>query len=283
MVSIALNSTRSRFLIAFVVAVIPHNGMSQATANKTLKDKPLQFDVVSIRPDNSAGGRSASHSDGYSATLPLRVFVAVAYDIQGDNLVTGGPGWVDSARYSIDAKVDGSDLDAYHKLSGKQRDAMLQSILADRFKLKAHIKAKELPIYELVVAKGGPKLRETKPDDADDNDVKGPDRISQARPITIRSGLFRGHAVGMSDLVDGILPRELRRIVVDKTGLTGRYDISLKWTPDQGPAPMLNGEPDTSAPSIFTALEEQLGLKLNSTKGPVDTLVIDHIELPSEN
>jgi uncharacterized protein (TIGR03435 family) len=246
--------------------------------------KTLEFDAVSVKPDTGGNGtmfRIMSQPDGYSITAPFKMFLSFAYGIRED-LISGVPGWANDARYDIAAKVAGSDVDAFKKLGKEQRNLMLQSILTSRFKLKAHVETKELPVYDLVVVKGGPKFQEVNPDAAYANGIKGPDGVAHPGMMSVRPGGFQGQAIGVSGLVD-FLSRELHRTVVDKTALTGKYDFKLKYTPDNGPAPMLNGEPDTSAPSIFTALEEQLGLKLNSTKGPVDTLVIDHVEQPSEN
>jgi uncharacterized protein (TIGR03435 family) len=154
---------------------------------------------------------------------------------------------------------------------------MLKSVLTDRFKLKAHVETKELPVYDLVIFKGGPKLQEAKQDRTD-----GAPAVPHNSWMGTSPGRFNGQAVRLSALIE-VLSHELHRTIIDKTGLTGEYDFKLKYTPDEGPPPMLNGQPDTSEPSIFTALEEQLGLKLNPAKGPVDTLIVDHVEQPTEN
>lgn len=261
----------------------PATVASQPSVNSSA-GKPLDFDAVSVKPDKSGNGnmfRIMAQSDGYSITGPLKMVLSFAYGIRED-LISGLPGWAADARYEIAAKVAGSDVDAFKKLGKDQRTPMLQSVLADRFKLKAHTETKELPIYDLVVTKGGPKLQEAKADDGYANGIKGPDGTAHAGMMAMRPGMFTGQGIAVSGLVD-VLSREVHRTVIDKTGLTGKYDLKLKFTPDEGPAPMLNGAPDTSAPSIFTALEEQLGLKLQPAKGPVTTLVIDHVEQPSEN
>jgi len=239
----------------------------------------LQFDTVSVKPDkggNGTGVRIMSQGDGYSITANLKLFLSYAYGIKED-LISGAPGWVVSARYQVDAKVAESDFAAFHKLSTQQRNAMLKSVLVDRFKLQAHVETKELAVYDLVVAKRGPKLQEAKQDRTD-----GAPDVPHNSWMGTSPGRFTGQAVRLSALIE-VLSRELHRTIIDKTALTGEYDFKLKYTPDDGPPPMLNGEPDTSAPSIFTALEEQLGLKLNPAKGPVETLVVDHVEQPSEN
>ena len=252
------------------------------------------FDVVSVKPNKSDNGRMRImfNPDGYSATnVSLKQLIQMAYGIRQD-LISGGPGWVESAGYDFDAKVAGPDVDALKKLSPEQRRSMLQPALADRFKLKVHTETKQLPVYELVVAKGGSKLKEASPGDTYANGIKGPDGTSRAGMMRFGPGQLTAQAVPMTSLAN-MLSQQLQRTVLDKTGLTGKYDLELSWTPDQGSDPMFkgpegspqrgDGAPDSSGPSIFTALQEQLGLKLQSAKGPVETLVIDHVEMPSEN
>jgi uncharacterized protein (TIGR03435 family) len=170
---------------------------------------------------------------------------------------------------------------------------MVQALLADRFKLKVSHQTKELPVYALVVAKGGPKLTETQVPPPTPDGTAAPNRgfrgIRMGGP-----GQLTGTNIDMgllADLLSG--QRELGRLVIDQTGLKGNYDWTLKWTPDRSD-PMFKapdgGQPsgdalpaDSSGPSLFTALEEQLGLKLEARKGPVETLVIDSIEKSSEN
>jgi uncharacterized protein (TIGR03435 family) len=150
---------------------------------------------------------------------------------------------------------------------------MMQRLLADKFKLAVHNETRELPVYALVLAKGGMKFQAAK------------DPNSGVRSSG-RTGQLKGQGVTMADLAKALtrtLQTELGRVVIDQTNLTGKYDLTLKWTPSMGSPPMLNGQPDTSAPDIFTAVQEQLGLKLESTKAPVPVLVVDHAELPSEN
>jgi len=173
----------------------------------------------------------------------------------------------------------------------------VQSLLADRFKLLVRDETKEIPVYALVIAKNGPKLREAKPGDTYPNGIKGPDGRSHPGMWWVEGGKLTGQALPMASLVM-ILSQscqlELGRTVLDQTGLKGKYDIALKWTPDQSSAGMFMGTagvkpgaesapPDSSGPSLFTAIQEQLGLKLESTKGPTEAIVIDHIERPTAN
>jgi uncharacterized protein (TIGR03435 family) len=265
-----------------------------AQPDVTADFKVPAFDVVSVKPNKSDSGmiRVMSKPDGYSATnISLKMLVQGAYGIRED-LISGAPSWADSARFDIDAKVAGSDVDALKKLSPEQRRLVLQPLLADRFKLKVHTETKQLPVYELVLAKGGSKLKEANPGDTYAKGIKGPDGVGRGGMMRVGRGQLTAQAVPMTSLAN-LLSQQLHRTVIDKTGLTGKYDLELNWTPDQGSDPMFKGTdgspqradaaPDTSGPSIFTALQEQLGLKLQSAKGPVETLVIDHVEMPSEN
>ena len=251
------------------------------------------FDVVSVKPNKSESGRTLINftPDGYAATnVAPNLLIEVAYGIRRD-LISGGPGWVDSARYDFEAKVAGSDLDAFKKLNRDQRRTMLQPALVDRFKLKAHTEIKQLPVYELAISKGGLKLKEATSGDTYANGIKAPDGGVGRGMMRMAPGQLTAQGIAMSDLVRS-LSQQLHRTVIDKTGLTGKYDFELNWAPDQGSDPMFKGAeglqktdstPESAGPSIFTAVQEQLGLKLQSASGPVETLVIDHIELPSEN
>jgi uncharacterized protein (TIGR03435 family) len=256
--------------------------------------KVPEFDVVSVKQDKSGTGmmRLMAKPDGYSATnVPAKLLIQVAYGIRED-LISGAPGWADTARFDFEAKVAGADVDNLKKLSQEQRRSMLQPALADRFKLKVHNETKQLPLFELVVARGGSKLKEATPGDTYANGVKGPDGKGHGGMMRMSPGQVTGQGVPIATLVN-LLATQLHQTVIDKTGLTGNYDLELTWMPDQDSGPMFKGgdgspqradtPPDSTGPSIFTAIQEQLGLKLQSTKGPVETIVVDHVEMPSEN
>ena len=247
----------------------------------------LQYEVASIKPN-----KYSSHMLGlgfwierFTATgVTLQGLIREAYEVE-DNQISGAPAWLDSERYDIEAKADKSVADELQKLSFDQRlveyRRMLQALLGDRFQLTLHRETKELPVYALVIAKKGPKLQETHPGD---NDSTG---------MTFGRGLLKGEGVPIALLVRHLSQQRLGRPVLDKSGLTGKYDFTLQWTPEENRAPMFKGTrdggqgpdspPDSSGPSIFTAIQEQLGLRLESQKGPVEVLVIDHVERPSEN
>lgn len=265
-----------------------------AQAPNTTANVP-DFEVASIKPDKSAIGmaRLMFTPDGFSATnIQLKMLVSEAYGVRQD-LLSGGPGWFDTARYDIEAKVAGPDVAELRKLSFDQRKSMFRPLLADRFKLKVHSETKTLAVYELVIAKNGPTLHEAKPGDTYANGIKGPDGNAHAGMMRMGPGEFTAQGIPIANFAN-MLSQQLHRTVLDKAGLTGQYDITLKWAPDEGTRPMPGGPggsppgadnapPQDSGPSIFTAIQEQLGLKLESTKGPVETLVIDHVETPSEN
>ncbi|MBZ5632249.1 MAG: TIGR03435 family protein [Acidobacteriia bacterium] len=236
------------------------------------------FEVASIKPGdpNSQMFRIGSMPGGRFAAnnASLKMLIQTAYDVRSHQ-ISGGPNWLDSAKYDIDAKPDSATPIPAGPAGGPQMRLMLQSLLEERFKLKLHRESKEEPVYELMVARGGPKLQ------------KATDSLKQQqRGLRMGRGQLTGTAAPMSILVTQ-LSQQLGRSVIDKTGLAGQYDFELKWTPDlgqsQGGPADAGPQPDPPGPSIFTAIQEQLGLRLESTKGPVDVLVIDYAEKPTEN
>ena len=243
-----------------------------------------EYDVTSVKKNKSNDGmmRVMNTPDGFSSTnISLKTLIANAYDIRQD-LISGGSGWVDSTGFDVEAKVAGTDVETFKKLSPRQRNALLQALLADRFKLKLHHETKVLPMYDMVVAKGGLKLKPLAPMQPPAADAtKDRDPASHRGMMTMGPGMLKGQGLTVTALANN-LSYVVHSTVVDKTGLTGDYDFDLKWTPEDAGPPTDDGSAESSA-SIFTAVQEQLGLKLQATKGPTDTLVIDHAELPSEN
>ncbi|MGA8108344.1 MAG: TIGR03435 family protein, partial [Acidobacteriaceae bacterium] len=214
--------------------------------------------------------------------------IMFAYDLKSGSQISGYPEWVDSADYDIDAKADESTTAALDKLPPDQRSRqlklMVQVLLAERFHLKVSYHAKEIPVYALVIAKGGPKLTKS----------AGPKVLAgggvQSFLNERRSGELESLNMSLDQFAEaapGLFPEVSDRVVVNKTGLTGNYDWTLRWTPEdsrganEGTAPPPGS--DDSAPSLFTALQEQLGLSLESQKGSVETLVVDSIDKPTAN
>jgi bla regulator protein blaR1 len=245
------------------------------------------FEVASIKPSGPdvSSQMMMFTPDGISIKgFPLQLILREAFHVENDHIV-GAPEWVKTTHFDIDAKVAAEDAPKLKDLKFEQRGGMLVQLLEERFKLKYHHETREMQIYSLVVAKGGSRLKPTVPDPASPGAKKG-SRMTLGSP-----GNLEAQGTGMPVLAH-MLSRELGRTVVDKTGLTGDYDYSLKWKPDDAPpasagAPGGSGQEEESAsaagPTLFTALEEQLGLKLESGKGPVDVIVIDHVEMPSAN
>ena len=227
------------------------------------------FEVATIRPSDPLNSHEhiSFGGDRVNATLTTKTLIERAYGVR-DFQVIGGPKWLDSATYDIVAKSD--DIWDPSKLTRDQQDALadrqmlrLQSLLADRFHLKVHTTTKDVPVFALVVAKGGPKLNTPKESE--------PHRLYTSGP-----GNLACYSASMSELADELPDVGVGRIVVDRTHLTGRYDFWLKWTPDEDS----NANTKDSGPSMFTALQEQLGLKLSPSKGPAEVVVIDRIEKP---
>ena len=232
--------------------------------------------------------------------VPIQMLLTEAFHVEDDHIL-GAPAWVKTNRYDVQAKVAPDDAPRLDKLTFDQRRSMLVPLLVERFNLKYHHETRELSGYTLVVAKGGPKMKlsEVQPPPPD---AKPPEPGVDPKPGApgprrrMLRFMGRGHleAEGSStEMLARVLSQQLGRTVTDKTGLTGIYDYALQWTPDDAPPPMPGGADggpphndsgtDAVGPSLFTALQEQLGLKLESSKGTADVIVIDHIDLPSEN
>jgi uncharacterized protein (TIGR03435 family) len=262
------------------------------------------FEVASIKPsDPGQRGSSIMNQPGGRVVIrgmPLRALVTFAYRVR-DFQISGGPGWMGTDQWDIEARAEEGSVPRLTGLPDPNRPdpiaIRLQSLMEDRFQLKMHRDFRELPIYELSIAKGGSKVKLA----ADQSSYRPPER--DAAPPSMPSGggmprfsMWTGRgtleavAMEFTNIVQA-LSSTLGRTVVDKTGLKGLYDLKLQWTPDAPPtggAPAAIGaEPpsviDPNGPSIFTAVQEQLGLRLESTKGPVDVLVIDNVQKPTEN
>jgi uncharacterized protein (TIGR03435 family) len=252
------------------------------------------YEVSSVKPDKSDNGgmRIQFTPDGVSfSNVVLQMVLRESFGIE-DSRILGAPDWVKTAKFDIEAKVDAADAPKLDNLPFDERRKMLLPVLVDRFNLKFHHETRELPTYALVVAKGGLKMKEAKPGDTYPNGIKGPDGQSRPGMMMMNGrGSIAGQAISITNLVNMLSNQRLGRPIYDKTGLTGNYDFELHWTPDDAPpmgggaqvgSPGSEGATDPG-PSLFTALQEQLGLRLDPQKGPVDVVVIDHIEQPSAN
>ncbi|HEV2646791.1 MAG TPA: TIGR03435 family protein [Acidobacteriaceae bacterium] len=212
-------------------------------------------------------------SDRVEMTIKTRTLIRVSYGLPSgtDSRVVGGPAWLDGDkdRYEINGKIDETQFAAMQKMSPAEQDRhvrlMQQSLLADRFHLKVHFETRDLPVYALTIAKGGPKMNPAKPGESPR--LKG---TGDGQNNTLTA-----YSMTMAEFIHSPLLRPEGRMVIDRTGLTAAYDFTLKSS--------IAGDPDSTGPSLFTALEEQLGLKLVATKAPLEVIVIDHIDRPDAN
>ena len=265
-----LPKSRSRHLLAAAALAALAAGCAKSAPQGTTAQLAT-YEVVSIKPHQANANGSIwewrTADDGFSASgVALKNLIMNAYGLTMPSQISGLPGWADSDGFDIEAKMDEDTTAALKKLPKEERvrqnGLMMQSLLADRFQLKIHHETKALPVYDLAIAKGGLKMKKAPADEPEG--------------YSVGSGRLEGKSVPIDSFM-GSLAYEVGRLVVNKTGLTGSYSITLKWTPD--------GEQETadSGPSIFAAIKEQLGLKLVPAKGPVDTIVVDRVEKPSPN
>jgi len=226
------------------------------------------FDVATIKlTDPAFGGILIRLSGGkFSATgFTLKDLIAFAYSMELSQIV-GGPKWLASDRYDILGKPD---MDG--PLSRSNAKIMLQALLADRFQLRVHPGIKEMPVYVLTVRADGSRMKLRHDGDG-----------GETTRLTFRGPTATGRNVSTKVLAEELAAMVLGRPVVDRTGLTGAFDLNLKWRPEtsqvNGASASLSDDPD-----IFTAIQEQLGLKLEARKAPAEIIIVDNAMKPSEN
>ena len=256
-----------RRLIYSVTLLALFDGMpfvvAQSTATSSTALQP-EFEAISIHmvDPHTAGNPSRSSMSSFPANLftmrsvPLTFLIQFAYNIESADYISAMPGWMESQEYDVSAKVEGDQ-----QLTLEQMRPMLQRLLEQRFHLVFHRETKMTSGFELIVAKGGPRLQPSK-----DNGKP----FAQILPNRLDVGHMDAQHIA------GVLAHRAGQPVVDKTGLTGNYDFTLSYAPAN--------DPNSSLPDFFTALQEQLGLKLVSQKVPVQFLVIDHVDkIPTDN
>jgi uncharacterized protein (TIGR03435 family) len=279
---------RSSLVVALALPGIPTFAQTTAAAADATDYVPtLTFDIVSIResgPTDQHGLRvgiqNPPHSSHFTATnFTIRSLVQVAYGF--GTPIANAPDWMTEKYYNVQAQSDAATDAKLAKLTDDQakleKQHMIQAMLADRLGLKTHLETRESSIYNLVVAKGGSKLQPYQADDADGQPTPGTTPVGDVQAHGNASGLeFDVKALSIKGIA-GLLTSQVTTPVIDQTGLTGYYNFTLQigreWSANN---------PD-AYPSVFTALQEQLGLKLDPTKAPVPNLVIDHIQPPSAN
>jgi uncharacterized protein (TIGR03435 family) len=291
--------------VVFVVAAIAAAVMPVAT--QTPARKP-SFEVASVKPNKLGGPPVRMGTEGgrfIAENYPLILVIQFAFRSSGGSLllpqnVIGGPSWIDTDRFDIEAKTEGDTA----KLRTDQMLQMVQSLLEDRFQLKVHRETRQLPIYNLVVARSGAKMKLSKDqslphrDDQDDQPnapfdpsaapERGEIRVTYipsgevvltgtAVPISPNPAIHRPHSLPSRSLIT-LLQGELGRPLIDKTNLKGLFDFRLQFA-----RAALSANTDIPGASLFTAVQEQLGFRLDSARGPVEVLVIDSVQKPSEN
>lgn len=274
-----------------------------AAQSQSVSTNSPTFEVASIKPHQGHEGMivlDGPDPGRYSSmNISAKMLIEAAYGIQ-DFQLTGGPSWIDSERFDIDAKIDDVTANQLRKLSHEEQETrkgvILRSLLADRFNLKVtHVK-KELPVFALVVADKGAKIKQVAPPPPGAPFPRRPAAGNGPLPLpaggkrfSIKAGLctIEGRAEPLSQLTD-MLSMQEGRPVLDQTGMKGTYDFTLEFAVQTGPGgmplpPAAMGNASETAPSLFSAIQEQLGLRLESTKALTDTIVIDHIDEPSAN
>ena len=254
------------------------------------------YDVVSVKPShpdriiNTAVFHYRDGIGGDSVTVEMIVRSSYAYtfgtgnaQFVNEDVISGLPDWAKTDTFALQAKMSPEQMAVFAKLDqGQQRacqDNMEQAIVADRFKLKMHRQPREVPAYDLVVAKGGSKLKKS----------SGPQTGSLTTRPSGNAGevVIQAHSTSMQELAVFVVWVGINHSVRDKTGLMGRYNFTLTFTPSQGMGPVSDRPTDTTVPdpqpSIFTALEDQVGLRLQRTTMTLDTVVVDHVERPTAN
>jgi uncharacterized protein (TIGR03435 family) len=299
-------SSNVQQIVTFWLVTLAAISLTDLTRVRLSAQPPVAFEVASIKPNKSGpgptligggagGGRFAARN------VRLRDLMRVAYRLKDFQMI-GGPGWIDSDRYDVIAKAPDAVVNPNGYIPPDALRPMLQALLADRFHLSVHNEARDMPVYLLLLSRSdgrlGDQLRRSgdgcapmkvpagapppPPPPPGPPPADPPGKLSC--PGIFGPGWITLRRASMNDLADG-LGTVLRRQVVDRTALDGIFDVDVEFTPDQLPPPP-PGAPapswiDPNGPSIFTAVQEQLGLKLESSKGPVEVLVIDHAEPPT--
>lgn len=267
------DALRLTLLIACSMFSPAHGQAAQAPGGSALP--PFAgYDVVSVKPNLSGSGSSrisARNATFQATNVSLKMMLKTAYGVQ-DTSISGLPKWSEGARYDINAKIADPAVEGNDKLTNEQSNEIyrirVRSILTDRFHLTAHKETKVLPVYDLIVLPGLLRFQKSEPSEEGHSG------------INVHNRNMTGIAVPLKAFAD-FLSDQVGRTVIDKTGLNGTYDLSLRWSPDElAEASKETGVSDRP-PEIYTALQEQLGLKLTSDKGPSEMLVVDSVDPPA--
>jgi len=258
---------------AFACLLLGLPGATYVRAQQApVEPKLPAFEVAAIklsRPDDNNHGWHGTRDRISIENYTLRRLIRSAYGLKSDTQVIGGPDWSDKQAYDISAKIEDAEVARMSSMASperlKERNQMLQALLADRFQLKVRQEERVMPVYALVQAKGGAKLTPAVAAD-------------QSHGSSSDNGRMTATALSMDSFADSLeyFSETGDRVVLNRTGLAGEYDFKLNWTEDPGGGV----PPDSEFPGLFTALEEQLGLKLESQKGPVPVVIIESAVKP---
>jgi bla regulator protein BlaR1 len=262
---------RRAIILGAVACAVAQSASVRAQSQNATPAQP-QFEVATVKPSDPNARGQFRYLPGGTAVIRgvnLRLLIQQSYDVR-DFQILGGPSWIGSDRYDITAKATAQN----GTFSAEDMRLRLQTLLSDRFRLQLHSETREMSRYELVVAKNGPKLKEDAPP-------------TPAGRMSWGAGFLKGDQVDIRFMTVW-LTRLIEQPVGDQTGLRSTYDFELRWAPESTPSRRsVEPEPESAAnsngPSIFTAIQEQLGLKLEPRKGPVPILVIDHVEKPMQD
>jgi uncharacterized protein (TIGR03435 family) len=272
-------------LLGFVLIAAMALAQSQPAAGRPAFDA---FEVATVKPtppDDYRGARlfrMPSAHQFIAKNYPLRMLIGVAFNLP-QRAISGGPEWIDSDHYDIVAATPGEVRPTLD-----EQMSMLQRLLADRFELTFHREKKEFSIYAITLANNGPKLKQSTATVASNGEDEAPALLMTVYPAAsggIDRVVMPGHNATVAQFASVLQRAVFDRPVVDQTGLSGKYDFELEWTPDdtQFGGTLPQGPPDSEKPGIFAAVQEQLGLRLEATRGPVDTIVINRVARPTEN
>jgi uncharacterized protein (TIGR03435 family) len=263
------------FFVPALAIVDARGANAQSAPPPASADDAPRFEVAAIKPSKADSQGQNWHGSAdriLVGNYTLRRLIRSAYGLKTDAQVLGGPDWLDKQAFDISAKIDDAEIAKMKAMDGparqRERNAMLQSLLGERFALKAHLDHRTMPVYELVVAKSGARLTLTSAATA-----------AKGNNVTTRNGHMTASAISMDAFADDLdyRPETGGRMVLNRTGLSGEYDFKLTWAQDNDDGTAA----DPSLPGLFTALQEQLGLKLQPGKGPVDVVVIESATKPT--
>jgi len=288
---------RLLLLTAALIMLLPPMSLAQKSAEPCAASPPLadacpahSFEVATIKPSQQGPHKffdivmTPVGMDASSASLTM--LVAYAYGLRSAvDQVSGVPDWAKTDLFDVQAKMSAADIAEVQKLSYEEGTArlkpMLQTLLAERFKLKVHSETKQVPVYELVVAKGGAKLKDAATDPNPPLGKRADGKLATGIRFLKDTGIVQMSLTSFVSFLSQPVAR-IERPVLDKTGLIGSYYFTLNWSVYSNGAGSSPGPPEDSTVSIFGALQE-VGLKLRPATGPIDIIVIDHVEHPSEN